>query len=194
MLFDLFIVLAHFFQVEALVLQRVSELMGHHRTLHFRLIPVQQIHGARFFVVVAGHLFREQLDEKAVQIKGARQQPEFFFDQLRALKADAVSIVLELVSNVLFHLRPAHDGPLDLFLDRQACIFAGKAQNLIDRPEKFFGFRRSDLMDFFDRLDFNAVGRRRALRLRGRGCWRCAAWANELRRGRLLLRRSGWRR
>ena len=132
MLFNLFIVLAHFFQVEALVLQRVGKLMGHYRTLHFRLIPVQQIHGARFFVVVAGHLFSEQLDEEAMQVKGAGQQPKFFLDEFRALKADTVSIVLELVSNVLFHLRPADDRPLDLFLDRQACIFAGKTQDLID--------------------------------------------------------------
>ena len=132
MLFHRFLVLAHFFQVEALVLQRMRQLMGHYRALHFRLVPVQQVHGARFFIVVTGHLFREQLDEKAVQIKGARQQPEFLFDKLRALKADAVRIILELVPNVLLHLRAAHDGSFDFFLDRQTRVFAGKAQDLID--------------------------------------------------------------
>jgi hypothetical protein len=81
-LFDLFIVLAHFFQVKALVLQRMSKLMGHHRTLHLGLIPVQQVHGAGFFVVVAGHLFGKELDEEAVQIERARQQPKFFLYQL----------------------------------------------------------------------------------------------------------------
>ncbi len=45
------------------------------------------------FVVIAGYLLDEQLDEKAVQVKVARQQPEFLLHQLRALKADAVSIV-----------------------------------------------------------------------------------------------------
>ena len=110
MLFDLFIVLAHLFQVKALVLQSVCELMGHHRTLHLRLIPVQQVHGARFFVVIAGYLFSEQLDEEAMQVKGTRQQSEFFFDQLRAFKADTVGIILELISDILFYLRAADDG------------------------------------------------------------------------------------
>ncbi len=166
-LFNLIIVLAHLFQVEALVLERMGKLMGHHRTLHLRLIPVEQVHGAGLLVIVAGHLFGKQFDKKTVQIEGTRQEPKFFLHELRALKADAVSIVVEFVADVFFHLWAADDGPLDLFLDRQAGIFAGKTQNLIHRAEKFFGFRRSDLVDFFNRLNFNAVARWRAWRLCG---------------------------
>ena len=68
------------FQIEVLILQRMSKFMSEYRLLRVRGKPVQQIHALGLHIVVSGDLLLEKLDQKTVQIEIARQQPEFLED------------------------------------------------------------------------------------------------------------------
>src|SRR5687767_81685 len=68
-----------------LILQRVSELMGHHWLLPFQLNPIGQVKLLRLWIVVAGNLLREQLDYKGTVLELCRGQAEFLEGQLRRM-------------------------------------------------------------------------------------------------------------
>ena len=74
-------------QAHGLVLERVRQLVSHHRLLLFHGHPVEQVHGFCFGIVVAGHFFAQERDQKGFQIEVARKQAEFFQHQLRPAQA-----------------------------------------------------------------------------------------------------------
>ena len=88
-------VLLPFFEVEILVLQGMCELMRQHRLLQVRFNPVEQIHGFVLRIVIAGHLFLKQRNQKRLEIKIARQQSELLEHLFGALQAFGILIRLQ---------------------------------------------------------------------------------------------------
>jgi len=135
-----------FFQPERLILQRMRQFMRHHRTLRLRSNPIQQIHGLRFRIVVAGHLLTQQLHQKSLQIEVGWKQPEFFQHQLRPAQALRIFVFGHVFFEISHNFIAGGELALDLMLDRQIRIFAGKFQNLIHLAEDLFRFLGRDFL------------------------------------------------
>ncbi len=158
-------------QVHILILQRVGEFVGHDRLLLFHRHPVEQVHGFRLGIVVAGYLFAEQGDEEGFQIEVVRKQAELLQHEFGAAQALRVFVV-QVLGEIGDDLVAAGQFALHLTLDGQPGLFAVEGENLVDGVEEFFGLTGSNFdfaLGFFGRR--NRLGR---LLLLGRSC---AGWS-----------------
>ncbi len=122
-------------QIHLLILERVRQLVSQHRLLLLRLDPVQQIHRLRLVVVEAGDLLRQQRDEKRPQMKVPVQQPELLQHDLGPLHALRTLVLVELHLEVMSHLIARYQLALYAVRDREFCVVAHEAQNLVNGAE-----------------------------------------------------------
>ena len=80
-------------EVEVLVLERVGQLMGHHRELFPDRHPVGDVQGPGLGVVVSGYLFGEQQDQRPSIIQRVRNQAQLH---------QKAAVELEFLGRVLF--------------------------------------------------------------------------------------------
>ena len=138
-------------QAHRLVLEGVRQLVSHHRLLLFHGHPVEQVHGFCFGIVVAGHFFPQEGNQKRFQIEVARQQAKFFQHKFRPPQALGV-LVVQVLGEKGNDLIAAGQFALDFPLDGQAGLLAVEIENFVDGVEQFLGLTRGDLDFVFWRL------------------------------------------
>ena len=118
-----------------LILQGMSQLMGHHRLLLVGIDPIENVDGFGFGVVVGFDLFFEQRQQKRLQLKVAVEQAEFFKHDFIALETLGAFVLIKLSVEVTFNSGAGSEGALDGALDGQPGFIGGEFDEFVDKGE-----------------------------------------------------------
>ena len=134
-----------FFQVRVLILQRVGQLVRHHRLLLVGIDPVQHVHGLGLRVVISLDLLLQQRQQKRLELKVAVEQAKFLQHDLIALQSLGALVLVEFFVEIALHCGARGEGALHGALDRQAGLLRGELDELVDQREELLGLLGRDV-------------------------------------------------
>ena len=108
-----------------LVLERMGQLVGHHRELFLHRNPVGDVQGPGFGIVVSGHLFGEQLEQGSAIVQGLRNQAQFH---------QKAPVELEFLGRILFS-HPAEDIAPDLLAALESGADGSRSGKVSERTD-----------------------------------------------------------